>query len=67
MKSFLKNRPLIRENNLDMMIDPILGLPKAITITNPCRPIVNRNTRVGRNDDCPCGSGKHFKKCCGKE
>jgi len=21
---------------------------------------------VGRNDDCPCGSGKKFKKCCGK-
>ena len=20
--------------------------------------------RVGRNDDCPCGSGKKFKKCC---
>lgn len=22
--------------------------------------------RVGRNDPCPCGSGKKFKKCCGK-
>ena len=22
--------------------------------------------RVGRNDDCPCGSGKKFKKCHGK-
>jgi preprotein translocase subunit SecA len=22
--------------------------------------------RVGRNDECPCGSGKKFKKCCGK-
>ncbi len=21
-------------------------------------------TRVGRNDICPCGSGKKFKKCC---
>ena len=21
---------------------------------------------VGRNDDCPCGSGKKYKKCCGK-
>jgi len=20
--------------------------------------------RVGRNDECPCGSGKKFKKCC---
>lgn len=22
---------------------------------------------VGRNDDCPCGSGKKYKKCCGKD
>jgi uncharacterized protein YecA (UPF0149 family) len=22
-------------------------------------------TKVGRNDACPCGSGKKFKKCCG--
>ena len=24
-------------------------------------------TKVGRNDLCPCGSGKKFKKCCGNE
>jgi uncharacterized protein len=24
------------------------------------------NTKVGRNDPCPCGSGKKFKKCCGQ-
>lgn len=23
-------------------------------------------TQVGRNDPCPCGSGKKYKKCCGK-
>ncbi len=23
-----------------------------------------RNTKIGRNDPCPCGSGKKFKKCC---
>lgn len=27
-------------------------------------PVVNSN-KVGRNDPCPCGSGKKFKKCCG--
>jgi hypothetical protein len=26
--------------------------------------IVRRAERVGRNDPCPCGSGKKFKKCC---
>ena len=24
-----------------------------------------RRTKVGRNDPCPCGSGKKYKKCCG--
>jgi uncharacterized protein len=28
-------------------------------------PPVGRNRRVGRNEPCPCGSGKKFKKCCG--
>mgnify|MGYP000845301509 CR=1 FL=1 len=28
-------------------------------------PIINKD-KVGRNDPCPCGSGKKFKKCCGK-
>ncbi|HEV3137932.1 MAG TPA: SEC-C metal-binding domain-containing protein [Pirellulales bacterium] len=27
-------------------------------------PIRNRGERVGRNDPCPCGSGKKFKNCC---
>jgi preprotein translocase subunit SecA len=27
--------------------------------------IVRENVKVGRNDLCPCGSGKKYKKCCG--
>lgn len=27
-------------------------------------PIVNESPAVGRNDPCPCGSGKKYKKCC---
>jgi preprotein translocase subunit SecA len=27
-------------------------------------PIRNREPRVGRNDPCPCGSGKKYKQCC---
>lgn len=29
-------------------------------------PIRTREHRVGRNDPCICGSGKKYKKCCGK-
>ena len=28
-------------------------------------PVVRDAPKVGRNDPCPCGSGKKFKKCCG--
>jgi preprotein translocase subunit SecA len=28
-------------------------------------PLINKD-KVGRNDPCPCGSGKKYKKCCGK-
>ncbi len=27
--------------------------------------VVRSGTKVGRNDPCPCGSGKKYKKCCG--
>jgi preprotein translocase subunit SecA len=30
-------------------------------------PIRNRAERVGRNDPCPCGSGKKYKHCCGRK
>ncbi len=29
--------------------------------------IRNDEPKVGRNDPCPCGSGKKFKQCCGKD
>jgi SEC-C motif len=28
---------------------------------------LKRNEKVGRNDPCPCGSGKKYKKCCGQQ
>lgn len=32
----------------------------------PARPLVHRAEKVGRNDPCPCGSGKKFKACCAR-
>ncbi len=32
----------------------------------PRRPVQRNLKKVGRNDPCPCGSGKKFKKCCGR-
>ena len=28
--------------------------------------VTKKSTKVGRNDPCPCGSGKKYKQCCGK-
>ena len=29
-------------------------------------PYVREEEKIGRNDPCPCGSGKKYKKCCGR-
>ena len=32
----------------------------------PVESIRSDQKEIGRNDPCPCGSGKKYKKCCGK-
>ncbi|MGX6592645.1 YchJ family metal-binding protein [Cetobacterium ceti] len=32
----------------------------------PIQGTIEKNGKIGRNDSCPCGSGKKYKKCCGK-
>jgi hypothetical protein len=42
---------------------------RALSSTAPTRqvvPVRSGQPKVGRNDPCPCGSGKKFKKCCGQ-
>ena len=39
--------------------------PEAIAPMPAPTPIRRTGQRVGRNDPCPCGSGKKYKKCCG--
>ena len=52
---------------------PVIGdAPKppadlSANIGGKVQPKVNgKNAKVGRNDPCPCGSGKKYKNCCGK-
>jgi len=35
-------------------------------VASPASTFKRETPKVGRNDPCPCGSGKKFKKCCGK-
>ena len=34
-------------------------------LLNPIKPVI-ADKKVGRNEPCLCGSGKKYKKCCGK-
>lgn len=39
---------------------------REILKTHRKRNTVVKNNKIGRNDSCPCGSGKKYKHCCGK-
>ena len=45
-----------KDSTLPPVSDPTKEKPKTF---------VRNEAKVGRNDPCPCGSGKKFKKCCG--
>ena len=49
--------------DIDAMINPELAAEEKKQVKVP---IVNDGPKVGRNDLCPCGSGKKYKNCCGK-
>lgn len=64
-------------NMLDAKADYLFGLPQweGIFSKDKRREIqkdyrdsktVVKEVKIGRNDPCPCGSGKKYKKCCGK-
>ena len=48
--------------------EPVLSEEKRKDIAKEYRQsnIFVREAKVGRNDPCPCGSGKKYKACCGK-
>lgn len=39
---------------------------KKISTPEYSQTVVNEGPKVGRNDSCPCGSGKKYKNCCGR-
>lgn len=36
-----------------------------VPVTSKGKPFAHKASKTGRNDPCPCGSGKKLKKCCG--
>ena len=62
-----KIKPKVRAEIIEDL--PVILQVIAAYWRDPDRPLPRsepvRSTKVGRNDPCPCGSGKKFKKCCG--
>jgi hypothetical protein len=64
---------IARESTAGMAEMEIQQRPQRVVLshgaqpTEPERPAAKRQVdKVGRNDPCPCGSGRKYKRCCGK-
>lgn len=60
---------LFEKNGWKYTIELEPDKPEDITdlerLLNPPKPMIAEK-KVGRNEPCPCGSGKKYKKCCGQ-
>ena len=56
-----------RVNLIKTMIENMQAAQKAGGDGKSAPKVNKSNEKVGRNDLCPCGSGKKYKKCCGQD
>jgi uncharacterized protein len=70
----MRPKPISPEQREDVIVHMAAGLLQAYRYFREHQKVSpsahrsepRRNTsNVGRNDPCPCGSGKKYKKCCG--
>ncbi|MBR3888408.1 MAG: preprotein translocase subunit SecA [Clostridia bacterium] len=59
-----RNENMERVNMVKQMITNLNAAQNAGA--EKAKPVTNSSAKVGRNDPCPCGSGKKYKKCCGQ-
>lgn len=59
-KSIRQMKKWMKAHEAELKAEQAGGVPKVETV-------VHEGPRIGRNDPCPCGSGKKYKKCCGKD
>ncbi len=50
-------------DSLGRILKPIMTMPRQ---RGRQKPLTIRGVKTGRNEPCPCASGKKFKKCCGR-
>lgn len=70
------DKEMLYKNMVDAKAEWLYGLPmwndiftpeqqKALYLEQKKSGTVVKPKKIGRNDPCPCGSGKKYKKCCG--
>lgn len=71
------DKEILYKNMVDAKADWLYELPQWDDILTPERKkelykeqkaagTIRKEKKIGRNDPCPCGSGKKYKKCCGR-
>ncbi len=60
----LINARIERNLEREQVAKPIAATDGKTPVKN--KPVVKKDAKVGRNDICPCGSGRKYKHCCGK-
>lgn len=57
----------LQQECMDTLPEAVAGIHDFWLSRRKSVPVTRESPKVGRNDPCPCGSGKKFKQCCGGE
>ncbi|GAU77728.1 DnaJ domain-containing protein [Fusibacter sp. 3D3] len=67
MEGILKKRPDLLANEFDVLDESdVFDESDMLNKNFSSQPYIREEEKIGRNDPCPCGSGKKYKKCCMK-
>ena len=64
-KASYRDKGMIRQHHEISRFETIAGHWAYVDGDMPKPETVRNSQKIGRNDPCPCGSGRKFKKCCG--
>ncbi|MGQ9533775.1 MAG: SEC-C metal-binding domain-containing protein [bacterium] len=67
-EGYIKNGEKIKKSIAENIknFGKLLPAKKSTPVQTKNKPVISEKITVGRNDPCPCGSGKKYKKCCGR-
>ena len=68
VKTMLHLVPREKVERVNLIRNMVMNMQAAQQAGGPEKPQpkTNKTEKVGRNDPCPCGSGKKYKQCCGR-